>query len=83
MLRNSTSLVEATLADADPEIDRKNAGETTDTLATPSLKRPATTTVMYIKNCPASPAFKTAPKIKKWQQSTPNLKCVFRRALLL
>ena len=57
--------VEATFAEADPEIEPNKADEITDTFAAPPFKFPAKATAKFIKPRPASPAFKTAPKIKK------------------
>ncbi|GAB5374120.1 MAG: hypothetical protein AcusKO_05820 [Acuticoccus sp.] len=55
--------MEATLAEAEPEIEPNSAEETTDTLAAPALSRPAAAAATFMKPCPASPALSTAPKI--------------------
>ena len=57
--------VEATFAEADPEMEPNNADESTETLARPALSRPAAAIARFINPCPASPAFSTAPKITK------------------
>ena len=58
-----TMPVEATLADADPEIDPNKADDKTETFAAPPLNRPAADAATFIKPAPASPAFSIAPKI--------------------
>ena len=57
--------VEATLAEADPEIEPNKAEDITDTFAAPPFKRPAAVTARFIKPWPASPAFSMAPNITK------------------
>ena len=57
--------VEATLADAEPEIEPISALEITDTLAPPPVRRPAAAPARFMKPRPASPALSTAPKITK------------------
>ena len=57
--------VEATLALAEPEIDPNSAEDKTDTLAAPPLSRPAAAAATFMNPCPASPAFRTAPKMTK------------------
>src|SRR5690554_5879607 len=57
--------VEATLAEAEPEIEPINADEITDTLAAPPVRRPAKALAIFMKPRPASPALSTAPKITK------------------
>ena len=57
--------VEATLADAEPEMEPKKADERTETLAAPPRKCPAAALARFIKPCPASPAFNTAPMMTK------------------
>ena len=51
--------------EAEPEIDPKSAEDRTETLAAPALSRPAAAAATFMKPCPASPAFRTAPKITK------------------
>ena len=62
---NVTIPVEATLAEAEPEIDPKRADARTETFAPPPFSLPAAATAIFINPLPASPAFKTAPKITK------------------
>ena len=57
--------VEATLALAEPEMEPKSAEEMTETLAAPPVSRPAAAAATFMKPCPASPAFSTAPKMTK------------------
>src|SRR5690554_4410026 len=57
--------VDATLAEAEPEMEPISAEEITDTLAPPPVRRPATALARFMKPRPASPAFSTAPKITK------------------
>ena len=57
--------VEATLAEAEPDIEPKRADERTETLAAPPFNLPATAVAIFIKPNPASPEFKKAPKITK------------------
>jgi hypothetical protein len=54
--------VDATLAEAEPEIDPKKADDSTETLAAPPRRWPAAAVATFMKPCPASPAFSTAPK---------------------
>ena len=55
--------VEATFAEAEPEIDPNSAEDSTETFAAPPFSRPAAAIAMFMKPCPASPTFSTAPKI--------------------
>ena len=57
--------VEATLAEAEPEIEPNSAEEITDTLPAPPVSRPAAAAARFMKPRPASPAFSTAPKMTK------------------
>ena len=57
--------MEATFAEAEPEIEPKSAEDSTDTFAAPPLSRPAAAAATFMKPCPASPAFSAAPKITK------------------
>ena len=57
--------VEATFADAEPEIEPNSADDRTDTLAAPPFSRPAAAMAMFMKPWPASPAFRMAPKMTK------------------
>ena len=53
------------MAEAEPEIDPKSADAMTDTFAAPPRRRPAAAAATFMKPCPASPAFSTAPKMTK------------------
>ena len=53
--------VEATLAEAEPEIEPNSAEARTETLAAPALRRPAAAAARFMKPWPASPALRTAP----------------------
>ena len=55
--------VEATFAEAEPEIEPNSADEITDTFAAPPLRCPAAAAAIFMNPCPAAPAFSTAPKI--------------------
>ena len=57
--------VDATFAEADPEIEPNRADDKTATFAAPPFKRPAAAVATFIKPWPASPALRTAPKITK------------------
>ena len=57
--------VDATFAEAEPEIDPNKADDITETLAAPPLRCPAAAAAMFMNPCPAAPAFRTAPKITK------------------
>ncbi len=57
--------VDATFADAEPEIEPNNADERTETFAAPPFSRPAAAIAMFMKPWPASPALRMAPKITK------------------
>ena len=57
--------VEATFADADPDIEPNRADDITETLAAPPLSLPANAVAIFIKPEPASPEFKKEPKITK------------------
>jgi hypothetical protein len=63
MAGNVKEPVEATLADAEPEMEPNREDASTDTLAAPALRRPAEANARFMNPCPASPAFSTAPKI--------------------
>ncbi len=67
-----TDPVDATLAEAEPDIEPSSAEETTDTFAAPPRRRPATALARFMKPWPASPALITAPKITKIA-TTPTL----------
>ena len=57
--------VDATLADAEPDMEPNNADDRTETLAAPPRSRPAAAAATFMNPAPASPAFRTAPKITK------------------
>ena len=60
MVGNVMAPVEATLAEAEPEIDPKKADDNTDTLAAPARKRPASFVASAINAVPPSPALMQA-----------------------
>ena len=55
--------VEATFADAEPEIEPKRADEITETFAAPPFNFPAKAVAIFMKPEPASPEFKKEPNI--------------------
>mgnify|MGYP006229928437 FL=1 len=55
--------VEATFADAEPDIEPKSAEDITETLAAPPFSLPANAVAIFMKPDPASPEFKKDPKI--------------------
>ena len=57
--------VEATFADAEPDIEPKSADDITETLAAPPFNLPANAVAIFINPEPASPEFKKDPKITK------------------
>ena len=54
--------VEATLADADPEIEPNSADEITETLAAPPRSLPAAAAATFMKPRPASPRVQDGPE---------------------
>ena len=63
MVGNVMAPVEATFAEAEPEIDPKNADDNTDTLAAPARNRPASFVASAINAVPPSPALMQAPRM--------------------
>ncbi len=57
--------VEATLADAEPEMDPKKAEEITETFAAPARYRPANFVAKAMKASPPSPTPTKAPNMTK------------------
>ena len=57
--------VDATFAEAEPEMEPKRADESTETFAAPPFSFPAVAVAKFLKPWPASPACKTAPKDRK------------------
>ena len=53
------------MAEAEPEIEPNIAEDSTDTLPAPPRRRPAASVATFMKPCPASPAFSTAPRMTK------------------
>jgi ABC-type transporter Mla subunit MlaD len=62
-LISDRELYDSTIATVDKL--KKSTDQITETLAAPPVRRPAAAAATFIKPCPASPAFSTAPKITK------------------
>ena len=57
--------VDATLAEAEPDMDPNKADEIIETFAAPPFSFPAKNFAIFMKPSPASPAFKKHPNITK------------------